>query len=199
MVWINDDWEKQYLPALTEYQINGFSWDPASWKPSYRAFTPSGVQYNPPIPYQPGTIIHFGTGKDTGHYLGSGWSYPEKGGIWTDATRSTIILPMKKPESDLILNLQFSPFLVKNTLDRQRLDIWVNGHHITNYTISTPGSQTIAVEIEHTVLDENIQILTFELPDAGSPYENGQSGDTRTLGIAVQSFSLTEKKEVTVQ
>ena len=106
---------------------------------------------------------------------------------------------MNKPESDLILNLQFSPFLVKNTLDRQRLDIWVNGHHITNYTISTPGSQTIAVEIEHTVLDENIQILTFELPDAGSPYENGQSGDTRTLGIAVQSFSLTEKKEVTVQ
>ncbi len=74
--WMNDDWDKQYLPPMTEYQINGFSWDPASWKPSYRVFTPSGVEYTPPIPYQPGTIIHFGTGEDAEQYLGSGWSYP---------------------------------------------------------------------------------------------------------------------------
>ena len=95
--WMNDDWDKQYLPPLTEYQIDGFSWDPASWKPSYRVFTQNGVEYTPPVPYQPGTIIHFGTGQDAEQYLGSGWSYPEKGWIWTDAASSSIILPVNTP------------------------------------------------------------------------------------------------------
>ena len=110
--WTHDDWEAQYLPMLTEYQINGFSWDPASWKQTYRFFTASGVKYNPPITYQPGTMIHFGSDGDAGQYLGSGWSEPEKGWIWTAATRSNIILPMNNHQSDLELHLKFFPFLV---------------------------------------------------------------------------------------
>jgi hypothetical protein len=72
------------------------------------------------------------------------------------------------------------------------LNIWFNGYLIKNNTISNPGSQKIVVEIDRTLVDENIQILTFELPDASSPYEKRQSDDRRTLGIAVQRFSLTE-------
>ena len=188
--WMNDDWDKQYLPPLTEYQIDGFSWDPASWKPSYRVFTQNGVEYTPPVPYQPGTIIHFGTGQDAEQYLGSGWSYPEKGWIWTDAASSSIILPVNPPQSDLLLTLQFSPFLVKNTLDYQRLNIRVNDHLVANFTISEPGSQNIVVLVDHSFMNGDIQTLTFELPDAKSPYDKGISGDTRTLGIAVQTLSL---------
>ena len=188
--WMNDDWDKQYLPPMTEYQINGFSWDSASWKPSYRVFTPNGVEYTPPVPYQPGTIIHFGTGEDAEQYLGSGWSYPEKGWIWTDAASSSIILPMNTPQSDLILTLQFSPFLLKNTLDHQRLNIRVNGHLVANFTISEPGSQNVVVRVDQSLMEGDRQTLTFELPDATSPYEKGISGDTRTLGIAVQTVSL---------
>ena len=101
---------------------------------------------------------------------------------------------MNKPKTALTLQLQFFPFLVKDKLDYQRLNISVNGHIIKNYTISDPGSQNIAVDIDRALLNESIQILTFELPDAGSPFETGYSADKRTLGIAVQSFSLTEKK-----
>jgi len=188
--WLNDDWDKQYLPPMTEYQVNGFSWDPASWKPSYRVFTPHGVEYTPPVLYQPGTIIRFGTGEDAEQYLGSGWSYPEKDWIWTDAASSYIFLPMNTPPSDLMLTLQFSPFLVKNTLDQQRMIIRVNGHPVANTTISEPGSQEIVVQINQSILEGDMQTLTFELPDAMSPYEKGISGDTRTLGIAVQTLSL---------
>ena len=191
--WTRDNWNTEYLPTLTEYQINGFSWDPASWRPTYRFFTPGGVHYNPPLTYQPGTIIHFGTGGDAEQYLGSGWSEPEKGWIWTAATRSDIILPMKNPQSDLVLHLQFYPFLGKDTLDYQRLNILVNGHLIMNYTISHPESQEIVAEIDRTVFDEDIQMLTFELPDARSPYETEGSNDIRTLGIAVQTVTLTKK------
>ena len=107
--WINDDWEKQYLPALTEYQINGFSWDPVSWKPTYRVFTPGGVEFNPPVTYLPGTIIQFRSGEAIEQYLGSGWSVPEKNWTWTDATSSNIILPMNKPKTDLTLQSSVFP------------------------------------------------------------------------------------------
>ena len=187
-------WDKEYLPALQEYQIQGFSWDSVSWKSTNRVFTPSGVQYNLPTAYYSGTTIHFGIGGEAEPYLGSGWSRPENGFRWTDATSASIIFSMNKPQSDLLLNLQFIPFLSNEKLDHQRLIIWVNGHLIKNYTVSTPGSQTIVVEIDRTLLDENIQTLNFELPDATSPYEIGRSKDPRTLGIAVQTFSLTEKK-----
>jgi len=192
--WLHDYWNKQYLPTITEYQINGFSWDSVSWKPTYRIFTSSGMQYNLPT-YQPGTTIHFGIGGEAELYLGPGWSGPEKGFTWTDGTRSSLILPMNAPQSNLLLNLKFSPFLTNNQLDHQRLNIWFNGHLIKNYTISKSGSQTIVVEIDRTLFSENIQTLNFELPDAISPYEIGNSKDTRTLGIAVQTFSLTEKNE----
>ena len=192
--WTRDTGIIRYLPTLTEYQITGFSWDPDSWKPTYRLFTPTGIQYNPPITYEPGTIIHFGTGGEAEQYLGTGWSTAEKGWRWTSETRSDIILPMKKPQSDLVLNLQFFPFLAQDTLDSQRLNISVNGNLVMNYTISHPKSQKIVVEIDRSLLNENSQTLTFDLPDARSPYETGDGNDIRTLGIAVQTLSLSEKK-----
>jgi hypothetical protein len=198
----NDIWNNQsvlavngYLPALKEYQINGFSWESGSWNPTYRTLTSRGVQYNLPPIYHSGTTIHFGLGGEVEPYLGIGWGGPENGFMWTSETRSGIIFQMNKPQSDLLLNLQFSPFLVDNKLDHQRLNIWINGHLIKNYTVSTPGPQTIAVVLNRTLLNENIQTVVFELPDATSPYEIGSSPDLRKLGIAVQSFSLTEKNE----
>ena len=79
---------------------------------------------------------------------------------------------------------------MKNTLDHQRLNIRVNDHLVANFTISEPGSQNIVVLVDHSLMDGDIQTLTFELPDARSPYDKGISGDTRTLGIAVQTLSL---------
>ena len=95
--------------------------------------------------------------------------------------------------SNPILYFIFSStrFWVKDTLDYQRLNILVNGHLIMNYTISHPESQEIVAEIDRTVFDEDIQMLTFELPDASSPYETERSNDIRTLGIAVQTVTLT--------
>lgn len=36
----NSHWNSQYLPPLHEYAIDGFSWDPASWKRTGRVFLP---------------------------------------------------------------------------------------------------------------------------------------------------------------
>jgi len=193
--WMNEDWDKQYLPTMTEYQINGFSWDAASWDTTYRTFTSHGVQYNPPPVYHFGDTIHFGFGGDAEPYLGLGWGGPENGFVWTSGTRSYIIFQMNKSQSDLLLNIQCFPFLVDKKLDHQQLNIWVNGHLIKNYTVSIPGSQTIVVDIDPAVLNENNQILVLELPDAISPYEMESGTDFRKLGLGVQSFSLTEKNE----
>ena len=172
--WSHDYWDKQYLPPITEYQINGFSWDSVSWKQTYRIFTSSGMQYILPT-YQPGTNY-------------SVWNrWRSRTVSWTrlEWARKRLYMDRWDPfesysfnectQSNLFLNLKFSPFLANNQSDHQRLNILFNGHLIKNYTISKSGSQTIIVEIDCTLFSENIQTVNFELPDAISPDEIGNS------------------------
>ena len=38
--WSNYGWKSEYLPEIVEYEINGHSWLPASWKPTGRILPP---------------------------------------------------------------------------------------------------------------------------------------------------------------
>jgi hypothetical protein len=192
--WNNDNWSNQFLPPLREYSVSGFSWDSTSWEPTYRVYTSKGVEYIPPPLYAPGSIIHFGIGGNAEQCLTQGWSGPENGFRWTDGHTAVFTCTLPKPKNDLLLNVTFAPFLGAD-IKSQRLSIFMNGYKLQDVRL-TNGWQNITMVIPHNYFEEEIQRITFDLPDAISPNDLGISTDGRKLGIAVRTLSLNDSKGV---
>lgn len=96
-----DKWEGDYLPALFEYEIHGFSWDVNSWKQTKSILTPEGVRVMPadgknsrPI-YNLGTTLIFGRWTYGKYFIGNGWDRPYVDFVASNARESTISLPIK--------------------------------------------------------------------------------------------------------
>jgi hypothetical protein len=184
------DWHKEYLPSLEEYRITGFSWESASWQPTYRTYTPDGVGYAPPPDYEIGSVMRWGSGGNAERYLTRGWSHPENGFTWTDGHAAALECSLNETDSDLVLTMNFSPFLVKGQIDSQDMRVWANGYAVGNYTLSTEGFQKKSMEIPRSVLNGKTLNIVLELPDAASPSDAGLSTDSRHLGIAMQTLRI---------
>jgi hypothetical protein len=194
-IWHHEYWYKDSLPPLREYQISGFSWNTSSWEPTYREYTSEGVKYVPPPLYTPGSIIHFGIGGNAEQYLTSGWSGPEEGFRWTDGHTAVFTCSLPKPETDLILNVTFTPFLGAG-MRSQNLSIWMNEHKLQDVLL-TSDMQKLTIAIPRNYSEKEIQRIKFDLPNAISPSELGISADGRTLGIGVSTLSMNPSVKVT--
>jgi hypothetical protein len=78
----------------------------------------------------------------------------------------------------------------------QRVDIALNGNvlrHLVLHAGHDDKPQEAVVEIPASVLGDKGQLdFLFATPDSMSPKKLGISGDSRTLGVGVVSFQLTE-------
>lgn len=120
----------------------------------------------------------------------TGWSYPEEGFTWTNGHNAVLAIQTKDRNSDLILKFVASPYLGGGAVDQQQVTIKVNGHWIGTWSFDQPGIQEKIAVIPHTILEEDVQHIAFELPDAESPYNLRQSGDPRNLALAVRSMVI---------
>ena len=187
--WEHEYWEKEFLPDMEEYIITGFSWSSQSWMPTYRKFTPQGVQISEPPIYEYGTEITFGEGGNAQYYQGAGWSFPEKGFTWTDGRDASLLIPVKASKSDLILRAMLFP-LLGQSVKQQRVSIYINGAKVDQWTVDTGGVYGTVVPRE-LVKNSSLGIL-FDLPDAISPKELNINEDQRQLAIALRSLTLIE-------
>ncbi len=191
-IWKHEYWADDYLPPLREYKISGFSWNATSWEPTFIEHTSKGVKYVPPPYYALGSLIYFGIDGNADQYLEQnlthGWSVPENGFRWTDEHTATFICSLPKPETNLTLNLSFSPFLA-GQMKSQRLFFSVNGHNLQNFLLKN-DMLNLTIDVPRNYFNEEVQRITFGLPDAISPKDLGVSDDTRTLGIAVRTLSI---------
>lgn len=192
--WVHEYWQSDYLPPLKEYNVSGFSWDPASWEPTYREYTSDGVKNIPPPMFPLGSVIHFENGGNAGQYLEVGWSNAENKFRWTDGHVAVFACTMPKPETDIILNMTFAPFLQAD-MKCQNMSIWMNKHKLQDFSLTSNTNQLFIV-IPRDCFEENIQKITFELPDAASPSNLGISNDRRTLGIAVRTLSMSKHDQL---
>ncbi|NPV72683.1 MAG: sulfatase-like hydrolase/transferase, partial [Pelotomaculum sp.] len=188
--WEHEYWKKKYLPVMDEYIINGFSWLNQSWKPTYRRFTPSGVQDTRPQIYEYGSQIQFGEGGNAEQYQVQGWSYPEKGFTWTDGKSVSLVIPVNQPQSDLTLSASLFPFTAGGVVN-QNVYIDVNGDRLGEWIITAAGEYKIKIPKEH--ITDSLLEINFELPNAVSPAELNIGNDPRSLGIAVKSIIISEK------
>lgn len=181
--------EKDYLPLMQEYLVEGFSWFNSSWRPAYREYAAGSVIdcTPPPIPW--GETLHFGREGGAAPYLGGGWSAPEEGFTWTSGEKASLILPLEETEADLIFTLTASPFLAAGQIERQPVVIWVNGEKVGEWVFSEKGERKVV--IPNKLLEYPYTGITLELPGAASPAEMDTGEDTRVLALAVQEIRMT--------
>ncbi|MDA8235136.1 MAG: hypothetical protein M0Z31_10120 [Clostridia bacterium] len=100
-------------------------------------------------------------------------------------------MPISKPESNLNLKVVLTPFIA-GKVDRQIINIYVNGKNIGKWTARNAGEYTI--EIPQSSVTDPLLKISFEMPDATSPLAAKINNDPRNLGIAVQTIIISEKK-----
>ena len=144
-------------------------------------------------PYKWGSTIRFGTNGNIQSYQTKGWNRPEKDFTWSTGKNSSLdILINRHKSSTIILKASMKAFLVPGKVDRQTVNILINGKKAGEWIITKPGFQEQILKIpNHLFTNHNkVAIITFNTPDATSPARIGFNKDKRILGIALRSIEL---------
>jgi hypothetical protein len=90
-----------------------------------------GPRDKPPIAMGPCALAgdyRFGGNETTEDMLLEGWHPPEVDFVWATGPRSTLRVPIERPELAHTLVLDMLPFTVENRVPRQRIAIGADGH-----------------------------------------------------------------------
>jgi hypothetical protein len=190
-----DDWNHQYLPAMQEYIISGFSWLARSWKTG-RQFIPNekrSERKSTIEKYQTGEPIRFVPNGNAQKYMWKGWADSEKGFIWTNGNMASLFFKLEKePEKGLILTANLFAFLPGGKIAKQRADIYADDKKVGTWVVTSPGDYKI--RIPRRLIKGKIFKLSFSFPDAVSPLDLMLSTDTRKLALGFREMQLTGEK-----
>jgi hypothetical protein len=176
-----DTW-KWSQPA-TDRQMRAQLWD---WRhPQFLAgLQPPAKPSEFPV-VQPGMEIDLGR-PDAGSLLWYGWSGDETGLRWSDGREAAIVFGLVVPR-DLIMELRMQPFLADTRIVSQRLNVWLNNHHLQSLRLEDPEMKTYTLQLPQSFLKQE-NVIKIEMPDAASPLSLNTGNDSRTLGIRVGSI-----------
>jgi len=90
------------------------------------------------------------------------------------------------------LEVVFVPFILPINIEKQILIVKINDTFTKECILTEQGSKKINILIPNEWLKGPKLIIDFELPNAISPKKLGISEDSRELGIALQSLTLSE-------
>jgi len=98
-------------------------------------------------------------------------------------------LPRPPLEANYALTFNARPHIVPRLLQRQRVQVLVNGEAIAEFSISKPSTRTCLIPWDVITRCPTLKIQ-FITPDSAQPSFFGGSADTRSLGVAFRSLSL---------
>lgn len=186
-----------YFTTFIEYIINGSVFKKDSWRLSAMQY-PGVLKVekifgnNEFVPYQWGSTIKFGLLGNSQPYEIAGWSLPYEGLTWTVGKSATLIMPITTPKSSISLKATLTPLLMPGKLEKQTVDILINGKKADEWLITKPGLQEQTLNIPKSLFtNPDIVSITFNTLDATSPKQLGISNDGRVLGVAMHTIELT--------
>jgi hypothetical protein len=147
------------------------------------------------FPYKFGDTIKFSEGGNYDRYIAAGWCNPDSGSIWSDGSVSRLRIRLaSSPDSDLVLRVNCIPLLAPPKLTHQRVKVIAGDEKRCDWTVIKAGEYECvipAAAIKDSVLD-----LTFEFPDAACPKDYNLNLDSRKLGLAFQSLTITKADQI---
>jgi hypothetical protein len=141
------------------------------------------------VPVETVFTAGFGAGGGGERYRLEGWANPEPAFTWTAGEQSTVQLPALGGEGSFVVRMVISPFVVKQRLPVQRVELLIGGVRIGACEVKDIA--VIEAEVPAELLgDDNRLTLTLRLPTATRPNELTDSKDDRQLALAVRSLTV---------
>ncbi|KMQ51500.1 hypothetical protein CHISP_1508 [Chitinispirillum alkaliphilum] len=189
-------WDRNYLPAMTEYTLSGHSWLPQNWKATGRVFDPAEAEparvIDIPLErYKFGQVLNFKGAAPSRPYLSEGWCEPEMYGTWSRAEYANIDLPLHhSPERCVSASFHFNAFTAGDLFKSQTVELYLFGEKLTEWQVcSRPAWYRVTIP-ESIIKGRDTLEFTFVFPDAASPADHRIGMDTRNLGVSLSKMVL---------
>jgi len=127
--------------------------------------------------------------KPVAQWLYLGWSGPEPWGTWTEGNRATVLIPFPKASTVRAITLELMAYSGRPPY-HQKVRISVGGKLAWQGQLSAGAVSTIQVPVDIMPLTSNIVPVDFAIEQPQSPKDNGQSSDSRLLGIGLLAITL---------
>jgi len=186
--WTHEYWKKEFLPPMTEFHVDGFSWLFSSWKNTGMEYRQNGNKVVPPV-YKYNSIVEFGRTGNASSYMQKGWSAPEEEFTWSLGNTTTLSVPLESADEDIIFTATVTPLLHGN-LKNQRVSIYIGNDLIDTWNVTATGEYSI--HINKRFIENSTLLLTFYFHDAATPEELGKNNDKRMLALAFRSFYISK-------
>jgi hypothetical protein len=137
------------------------------------------------------TVVATGFGAKAGGdaYLVEGWARSELEFTWTADAEATIRLPCLRGEGRFIVRLVANPFVVRQRLPFQMVELLMGDIRIGSCTVR--HMSVIEADVPRELVDGEKPItVTLRLPTAARPCELTESKDDRLLALAVRSLTV---------
>jgi hypothetical protein len=127
-------------------------------------------------------------------YLWYGWSSAEGELRWTDGREAAMLFSLQGI-TQKNLKLKLMPYLVPGRLERQRVQVILNGTTLRPLVLTSAQPSVHTLEVSASLFKEK-NLLVFEFPDAVSPSEVEGKEDWRRLGVAAYWIMLEDANAV---
>lgn len=120
-----------------------------------------------------------------------GFSPPEQDGRWLIADPASVSLNISSRNTDLLVILKFTPFLLPQ-IPKRLFSVWCNGEKIKewNYTLSSPGNGMESFILPKRLIKKGTICLSFRTSPLISPKELNLNKDARPLGVFMRQLTL---------
>lgn len=176
----DDSWEQQYLPNMIEFVAKGDVSDPKNLIMTGRRYLANGNNYI----YNLNESLSFGSAMSANKYCVYGFSWNEEYFTWTDGKNAVMQFNITDNYEDLLLTLEYGTYL-----SSERVKIYANENEIADYIAQ--GEEVKEFFIPGQYIEDGMLVLRFELPDAISPRERGESEDSRQVAIWMKTLTLS--------
>ncbi len=197
--WQEEYWNTDHLPPMTEYIVNGPSYDPESYSAGKYIYSSDGIKEIPlptSFPYTLGKEIIFsnqGNGE-ADHYIRAGWNHPETGLRWSEGPVAGLSFHLKEaPKKDMVLWLLGLGYVAHNKIKYQDVTVIVNEVPIGHWEMK--DSKWYEAVIPKKIISDKTVNIVFKISNPMSPNEVENSGDDRSLGMGLASVVIEEEEK----
>jgi SAM-dependent methyltransferase len=144
-----------------------------------------------PAVYDPGEVVDFRSGGNSGRYAFQGWSVQEPWGTWTDGAEADIYFLIEEPlEAGAVLTASVSAF-VAPLHPAIRVEVECNGEPIAVWVLDRSEGIEKSAIIRPGIINKGRSLrVCFRIYHPASPYGLGQSADRRLLGLGITTLRV---------
>lgn len=126
--------------------------------------------------------------RDADPYIKGFWRDPNPDSRWSVGHHAEVAFTLSEPGPTKLV-ITMGCYIVPGKIDKQRVQISLNGAPLTTLEISVGKTAVYSIPVPANQWTGG-NSLVFDLPDANTPRFAGQGDDPRLLGIAIQSIEI---------